>query len=84
MDSLLREMPIIINSAPSCLQVIHGWSFFIRNYLKLNFDGSSIGNSGLAGIGGTIFMHRDLLWYIQVHWAFEITSMLKPWLFYLA
>lgn len=54
-DSLLRELPIIINSAPSCFQVIHSWSLPTGNVLKLNFDGSLMGNLGPAGIGGTIF-----------------------------
>lgn len=55
MDSLLRDFPIIINSAPSSPQVIHNWSLPIGNALKLNFDGSSMGNPGPAGLGGTIF-----------------------------
>lgn len=54
-DNLTRVVPNIINSAPTCHQVAHYWSLPMGNLVKLNFDGSSMGNPGLAGMGGTFF-----------------------------
>lgn len=52
---MIRNLHIIIDSPPLTMQVAHWWKPPRENTLKLNFDGSSMGNPGPSGMGGTIF-----------------------------
>lgn len=54
-DDIIRNSYIIIESSPLPMQVVHWWQLLGENTLKLNFDGSSLGNPGPLGMGGTIY-----------------------------
>lgn len=50
-----HNLSIVIDSSPLVPQVVHCWHLLVGNILKLNFDGSSLGNLGQLGIGGSIY-----------------------------
>lgn len=54
MDSLIRDLPIIITTAPHAPKSVSTWLPPLDLELKLNFNGSSLGNPRLAGIGGLV------------------------------
>lgn len=53
-DNLIRNLHNVINYSPLVTPMDIRWCPLVVNALKLNFDGSSIGNMGPSGIGGTI------------------------------
>lgn len=54
MDNLITNLHNVINYSPLLTPMDIKWCPLVVNALKLNFDGSSIGNLGPSAIGGTI------------------------------
>lgn len=52
---MIKNLPTVIDSSPHSPKVAQGWHPPVGNCLKLNFDGSSLGNPGPSRKGGIIF-----------------------------